>query len=273
MRQSLNQWSAFIYLTIGLFACGDETNTGDDCGGCPLGYECISYEYGALCEVVQADPDGQGGARAAQPAPDYDEDDNVDGNDDGFLPSGYTPSGDGQSGNGSNAGTNDECTSVQLNLKPSVSSIPRVMLVVDRSYSMVGIEDRWTPIEQALGRVTESLSETVHFGLVLFPSPNAGYGSEAEMACAPGEVNVSTAPNTASDIQQWLRNAPPQMGLATPTYSALDAAGRSLAQNPSGNDYILLATDGGPGCNFNMNYNTCECLNHACLLGLSLIHI
>lgn len=269
MRKSLKQWSALILITIGLLACGDETTVGDDCGGCPLGYECVSYEYGSLCEVAEVTPAGQGGSRAAQPAPDYNDDGNDDTDDDSFLPSGYTPGSGGQAGSGSNRGTNDACTSVQLNLKPSPSSIPRVMLVVDRSYSMVGIEDRWTPIEETLSRVTESLGETVHFGLVLFPSPNAGLvGSEAEMACAPGEVNVPTAANTAPDIQQWLRNAPPQMGLATPTYSALDAAGRSLAQNPSGNDYILLATDGGPGCNFNMNYNTCECLNHACLLGL-----
>ncbi len=269
MRTSLNQWSALICISIGLVACGDEATIGNPCGDCPIGYECVSYEYGSLCEVAEMTPAGDDGDRIAQPAPDYNNEDDGETNDDGFLPSGYTPGSSGQAGGGSNTGSNDECTSVQLNLKPSAASIPRVMLVVDRSYSMVGIEDRWTPIEETLSRVTASLSETVHFGLVLFPSPDPGFvGSEAEMACAPGEVNVSTGANTASDIQQWLRNAPPQMGLATPTYSALDAAGRSLAQNPSGNDYILLATDGGPGCNFNMNYNTCECLNHACLLGL-----
>lgn len=257
--------SSLLILTLTFVGCGDETTTGDLCGGCLPGEVCVDYEFGSLCETSRS-TEPVDTERQAEAVPNYD-DESTTNSDNGYLPSGYTPGG----GNHSESAPQgeDACTSVHLNLKPSASSIPRVMLVVDRSYSMVGIEDRWSPIENTLSRVTANLSETVHFGLVLFPSPDPDFfGSEAEMACAPGEVNVATAANTAPDIQQWLRNAPPQMGLATPTYSALDAAGRSLRQNPSGNDYILLATDGGPGCNFNMNYNTCECLNHACLLGL-----
>ena len=69
-------------------------------------------------------------------------------------------------------------------LKPSPGSIPRVMLVVDRSYSMIVEEDRWSPIENTLSRVTDSLRDTVQFGLV-FPSPASDFrGSEAEMAIA-----------------------------------------------------------------------------------------
>ena len=83
------------------------------------------------------------------------------------------------------------------------------MLVVDRSYSILVLRTV-DPDSRHPGRVTANLSETVHFGLVSYRQTQT-YGSEAEMACAPGEVNVATAATTAPDIQQWLRNAPPQM--------------------------------------------------------------
>jgi len=190
-----------------------------------------------------------------------------DGNDDEA-----DPEDDGRDwvqgrGNGNDDG--GACAEVRLVLKPSQGSIPRVMLVVDRSYSMVVEEDRWSPIERTLSRVTQNMGDTVQFGLVLFPAPNPAFrGSEAEMACAAGEVNVAPGMATAVEINRWLSTSPPERGLATPTYSALDAAGRSLMAAPTGNDYILLATDGGPGCNFTLNHNFCTCLNHACILGL-----
>ena len=63
------------------------------------------------------------------------------------------------------------CGSFMTNLKPSAGSIPDVMLVVDRSYSMINSEDRWTPALRAISQVTQALEENVSFGLTLFPHP------------------------------------------------------------------------------------------------------
>ena len=51
-----------------------------------------------------------------------------------------------------------ECPEIRRELKPSVSSIPRVMLVVDRSWSMMD-SDGWSPIERALSVVTQALED------------------------------------------------------------------------------------------------------------------
>ena len=54
----------------------------------------------------------------------------------------------------------------------------------------------------------------------------------------------------------------------TPTYEALVTAGEWLqANNAGGVNYILLATDGGPGCNMGLNWQSCECIPGAtCVL-------
>jgi hypothetical protein len=259
----------FLVLSItGLTACGDEAGGSQDaCGGCPEDSWCVGSPDGAYCQSpFTRDNNGDDDSMPLIPGDESNDPSNPGDDMDQSGGRGWLP---GQGGDGSNP-DNNECTEVRLLLKPSQGSIPRVMLVVDRSYSMVGAEDRWTPIESTLSRVTQNLGHTVHFGLVLFPSPNPNFrGSEAEMACAPGEVNVNAGANTAADINQWLANARPEPGLATPTHSALDAAGRSLLIAPTGNDYILLATDGGPGCNFALDPHLCTCLNHSCILGLA----
>ena len=264
-----------------LIGCGDEDTAGANaCGGCPQGYHCVGGPEGSYCQYSDLDQRPNADDSDEQPLPGQQSPNQTGLEDEADSP--YAGLAGGM--DTSNEDTEDEipplpgalsptgpegCTEVHLSLKPSPGSIPRVMLVVDRSYSMIVEEDRWSPIENTLSRVTDSLRDTVQFGLVLFPSPEPDFrGSEAEMACSPGELNVAPGQNTAEEISQWLALQPPEPGLATPTYSALDAAGRALMANPTGNDYILLATDGGPGCNFGLNYTACSCLNHSCLLGL-----
>ena len=63
---------------------------------------------------------------------------------------------------------------------------------------------------------------------------------------APGVVVVEPQLNTAAAIAEQLRDKPPTENQGTPTASALTAAGEILMANPSENDFIILATDGGP---------------------------
>ena len=72
-----------------------------------------------------------------------------------------------------------------------------------------------------------------------------------------------------ADILDRMNVGRPVINRGTPTASALAAAGRFFIENPSENDYILLATDGGPGCNNFENepnrHSNCVCLSSTCL--------
>ena len=179
------------------------------------------------------------------------------------------------------------CSDIRLSLKPSSGSLSRVMLVVDRSSSMyMSGQDRWTPMKEALASVTEALEGQVQFGLTFFPNPtslpqrdatimskcqqsgrNIYACEEAHDACQPGSVWIEPAFSTSQAIIQAMDDWIPPEGLGTPTASGLEAAYAYFMENPqSGTDLVLLATDGAPGCNFDLNPNTCTCLNSACEL-------
>jgi len=134
------------------------------------------------------------------------------------------------------------------------------MLAVDRSWSMMEFEDRWAPVTAALGAVTAALNDGVQFGLVLFPNPSSRNPPPGvNSACVPGVVNVDPGQDRSADIVQWLNQGAPARNMGTPTASALQTAADVLLQNPTGNDYILLATDGGPGCNNQLRPRDCVC--------------
>ncbi|MEE2789104.1 MAG: hypothetical protein VX589_17345 [Myxococcota bacterium] len=182
-------------------------------------------------------------------------------------------------------GTAQQCTAEPHMIRPTTESIPRVMVVVDRSWSMLQDEDRWTPVVMTIGRVTASLADQVKFGLLLFPNAdqdappdNAQIGAclasgrndldcaDASAACLPGFVNVEPALDNADVIRQALAGNRPVPNSGTPTASALHAAQEFLRAAPTGRDIVVLATDGGPGCNFGLNAERCICMNASCRL-------
>jgi hypothetical protein len=138
-----------------------------------------------------------------------------------------------------------DCQDLRINLKPDLRSSSRVVLVVDRSSSMLQDEDRWTPMQEAIELVTSSLQDQIEFGLVFFPNPIQGANRDESIiqscmssgrtaldcedgyeACLPSEMWIEPAFNNAEAIRnammQW---RPPSIGLGTPTYSGLSAAG------------------------------------------------
>ena len=177
-----------------------------------------------------------------------------DSNDPGSTP-------DGPDSNTDTSNPEDDCESFEFSMKPDEASIARVMLVVDRSYSMVNTVDRWTPMVEALGNITDTLDGLVDFGLMVFPNP------AAQNECAEGEVQITPASGQSDNINLVLSvHVPDQQYGGTPTALSLEEAGRALLEaNPgSDNNYILLATDGGPGCNYDLDYMNCECLSEWC---------
>lgn len=145
-----------------------------------------------------------------------------------------------------------------------------MLLVIDKSGSMTdplsADDSKWTAMKTALGAALENVKSEMNFGLVLYPySP---FHVIPELNCddvccdvEPGSaaVNVPITAGTISvrEIARQLDDTAP--GGGTPTAAALDSAldyfvngeGASLP----GNNYVLLATDGGPNCNAEL---TCE---------------
>jgi len=244
------------------WACGDDAPSGElfDCmqtpDACPVGSSCRSDEQGiqscipnddrppALDALVTGPPDVQfiAGDAAGQRVHD----------------AGLNRVMDSQSTPPSDSG--ERCGNLRLLLKPNPGNVARIMLAVDRSWSMLELEDRWTPITTALRAVTMALNGSVQFGLVLFPNPSSrNPPAGVHSACVPGVVNVEPGQDRSADIVNWLNMGEPARNMGTPTASALESAAEALRRNPTGNDYILLATDGGPGCNNGLNSETCVC--------------
>ena len=114
------------------------------------------------------------------------------------------------------------------------------MLAVDRSGSL----DDWNGWEATIAgieRTLAQLGEGVQFGLTYFPGPNS------QNQCAPAMVNEPVRYDSATEILDQLRALDPEG--ATPTHSAIQAAGAHLLQAPTSADYIMLITDGAPNCN------------------------
>jgi von Willebrand factor type A domain len=179
------------------------------------------------------------------------------------------PSSGGSVGGKKDSGPVDQgpptCDKLQLEGAPNS---PDILIVLDRSGSMVGFGDarnagknRWLPSVSAIKKLTSELTETVAFGLLLFPDPTANggvtipgigtFGGNGMGGCTPGKVNVQVDLNTADKIAAALDRSMPDVG-ATPTAASLVAARKALdtscADCQPTPKYVLLVTDGQPTC-------------------------
>jgi len=111
-----------------------------------------------------------------------------------------------------------------------------------------------------LTTITQELDDVISFGLMLFPAVGLN-------ACGTGAVQVDPDLGTSSAILSAMESSNPLGG--TPTALSLKAAGDYLLEsNPQGPNYLLLATDGWPGCNNNISSADCVCPPEAnCALG------
>lgn len=152
------------------------------------------------------------------------------------------------------AGESD-CSSetIPIRLKPSESGIPNVVLVVDRSYSMIQNPSRWEGVTAAVRTVTSEFDDVIRFGMILFPSPIS------EDECGIGSIVVDPGMGVSDDVSVALASWEPVGG--TPTAPSLELAGSLLTRDfPDGENYVLLATDGAPGCNPSFAGHGCECI-------------
>lgn len=144
---------------------------------------------------------------------------------------------------------------------------PRVLIVLDRSNSML-FDGHWRPVSEALIEVTRALQSRIAFGLMVFPRADGrracGHGeNECEPASAP---SVSCRARAAGAIRGVLESTDPCGG--TPTAPTLQAAAETFREPPPLDHvpssavalgYVVLATDGAPNCNEDLDGAGCRC--------------
>jgi hypothetical protein len=181
----------------------------------------------------------------------------------------------GSSGTGATAGMAGEggaCGKTDLAAEPPTVN---VLLVVDKSSSMSGTPagfsaNKWAALGDALGAALEAAEGSVAFGLDFFPFGD-DRDPEAEIAWCDMPSNadilvpVAAGTSTVPLINAALADYQPDGG--TPTAVALARALEYFTNGDGaaleGERYVLLATDGGPNCNPEL-----ECGIDACTLNL-----
>jgi hypothetical protein len=181
----------------------------------------------------------------------------------------------GSAGSGATPGMGGEgggCGKTELAAEPAR---PNVLVVVDKSSSMSGTpagfsEDKWSALGGALGEALDAARSGVAFGLDFYPFGDDRDPTALVETCdmpTSADILVPIGPGamTVPLIDDALADYAPAGG--TPTAAALaraldyftTGAGAAL----EGERYVLLATDGGPNCNPDL-----ECESDACTLNM-----
>jgi hypothetical protein len=190
-------------------------------------------------------------------------------------------SGEGGGGTGQQPG---QCESLEglgpqcgATSKEATFKTINVMLVIDKSGSMTdqpeGFDtDKWTAMKDALGAALGDGEIDINFGMLLYPNdlirPIAlDTCAQDENCCAVPEgepavvVPITEGPVSAPAIRDLLDRTDP--GGGTPTAAALQRAFLYFTEGEGadleGENYVLLATDGGPNCNENASCDGSTC--------------
>ncbi|HVJ14565.1 MAG TPA: vWA domain-containing protein [Polyangiaceae bacterium] len=203
-------------------------------------------------------------------------DDSGDDDESGLTGGSGGTSGSGKGGNGAtgnidigqggdNGGGGDDTNNVGGNDcgRTPFASQPtpvNVLWVIDQSLSMTQNEieagaTRWDALIPAVEAALSGSQENISYGLYLYPAGDA-CGVSAEI-----DVAVEAAADAEADITAALNAAEPAGG--TPTAQALATARTYFTTGAGadleGDNYVLLATDGGPNCNEDLTCEAAQC--------------
>ena len=143
---------------------------------------------------------------------------------------------------------------------PLVPAVPTTMFVIDRSGSMqedldgrsdAGVS-RWRVLETTLRSALPPLDRQIAMGALMYPLP-------FDACTAPSTVDISPALGSANRLLGLFTSSMPLGG--TPTSEALSVAAQHLLtlRTATAARALILATDGAPNCNQNLQPATCVC--------------
>ncbi len=148
----------------------------------------------------------------------------------------------------------------------------RAVFVIDRSGSMsepfgeAEQGSRWDVMLSALEETLPSFEAHIEMGALAFPR------SQGTSSCAmPSDVSLDVAPaarNAATVVGHLADNVPEG---ATPTAAAVGVAAQYLLSHEARGvaSYLVLATDGAPNCNADLDATTCQCVHAGSCVGAS----
>lgn len=155
----------------------------------------------------------------------------------------------------------DGCIAVNVELTPILAE---VLLVIDRSTSMGWAltgptgpgASRWSILDNALRTELPRWDASSDLGALFFP--------EVGDACGTGGVpDLTPIPSGAASVLSLFGAAGP--GGRTPTAAAMMVAQRYFEthRDPGRPQAVVLATDGAPNCNPDLDRRTCRCTGGA----------
>jgi MYXO-CTERM domain-containing protein len=134
-------------------------------------------------------------------------------------------------------------TSRAVAADPSVCEPPSVVVVLDRSSSMNGAipggPTKWAAARAALDQVLATYDQSIGFGLMTFPYPDA---------CGAGRLDVPPAVGQRGAIGMALTTPPPMFGNWTPLGETLAAAADPAWMAGYVPDAVVVITDGFQWC-------------------------
>lgn len=150
---------------------------------------------------------------------------------------------------------------------PVVRVTPRVLFILDRSFSM--IESRnWDTVRAAMTEVVDELEWRLAFGLMVFPATGGPTACDEGLngCSSPNSPIIGCSPGHGREIANAIETM--QTCGGTPTAPSVQAAADYFAERldpthiPSGRwapSYVVLATDGAPNCNGDLDGERCRC--------------
>ena len=127
---------------------------------------------------------------------------------------------------------------------PSVCEAPTALVVLDRSSSMTGAVapgagSKWAAARAGLDQMLGVYDQSIAFGLVTFPYPDA---------CGAGRLEVPPGVGQRGAIGMALTMPPPQLGNWTPLGETLLAVADPARIGGYHPDYVVVITDGFQWC-------------------------
>ena len=178
------------------------------------------------------------------------------GNDAGALVEGGRTRLDDPEAGPPSCDAGDVCGCLDLTL---LGDPPNIYFMLDRSGSMNDL-GKWTTVRNVIVQVIEALGPRARFGAAVFPDPQADVCNAGDqvMPLMQGDEPAGAFGQTASF---FLTATDVAASGGTPTAATFSALTPTLT-GFAGKTYVILATDGGPNCDYSLSCDASACCSN-----------